>query len=900
MLASRLGRMIWANGIKASKASRLLSGLYYSILNAKRKVLFIAAPSAASMKKLNAYRSSFLHKPGCSFLLLLTALSACFAAAQSDASRTALVLSGGGSRGLAQIGVLKALEENDIRPDIIVATSMGAIIGALYAAGYSADSIVAMARNFEWDRIFGNNADRKSLLVSQKAEPINYLLELRFADDLSIILPKSLTYGQYIYTALSPLLAGPLYKAGMDFDSLPIALRVVATDLVKGQSVVFSKGNLAQAVRASCGIPLAFAPLAKDSMLLLDGGLTANIPVEAALESGANFIIAVDVTSPMYSRDMLDHPVHFVNQIVAIGIEKKKMTERQLADILIEPPLDSIIYTDFDKIESIVQKGYEAALDKMDVIKAAQRSAHGSPSPPNTHLAVPITWRIDNAAWLESELDSLCDAVPVNGKGIEQTQLIQSIETMFQKKGLLSAKARVASADSNGTVVEVSPGYIKNVVVEGNERTSARIILSAIELKPGKIINRESVQRAIEYLYATGLFDYVNIQIDPDNALRILLSEKNYWRARLGLRFDQFHLGEGYIQPAYENLFGLGMCALLHIQYGLRREKYAFELHANSLLSPKFAHDLRLQTYIARERVTEDSIFYSYPDPEDSAKVEKITHFSEMTLRKAGALIMAGAQVGRIALLTGGFRIERFAIDRSNVGQFEELFGPEAILLRNYRNGIRHLIIRLIIDDLDRYPFPRRGQKHYFTFGGATDVIGGTENYIRFQGDARYYFTFFERHTFSPQLQFAWSDGPLPSVERVYLGGIMPEEKFRDLGVFNYVPFVGLRPRSLPGDMMLVANIGYRCNLQKKFYLNALLNWGYSWNHAKIDKSAVEMFLNESPLGLGLGISYESIIGPINLSWGRLLLAPEAFKLKTGKTRIAERNMIYFSAGYDF
>jgi NTE family protein len=193
----------------------------------------------------------------------------------------ALVLSGGGARGIAQIGVLRALEEDSLLPCIVAGTSMGAIVGALWATGHDADKIERFTRSVDWQNVFSNTTGRTKLLVTQKNEPVDYLVELRFDRELKPLLPRSISQGQQVYDYLARMLAPAQHTARGDFDSLPIPLRVVATDILTGRSVLFRNGNIALAVRASSGVPLAFSPVTHEDMLLMDGGLTANIPVHA-------------------------------------------------------------------------------------------------------------------------------------------------------------------------------------------------------------------------------------------------------------------------------------------------------------------------------------------------------------------------------------------------------------------------------------------------------------------------------------------------------------------------------------------------------------------------------------------------------------------------------------------
>jgi predicted acylesterase/phospholipase RssA/outer membrane translocation and assembly module TamA len=819
--------------------------------------------------------------------------------------RCALVLSGGGARGMAQIGVLKAFEEAGIKPDLIVGTSMGAIIGSLYAAGYCADSIKAIFMNTAWDAFFQNNAKRQTLFVSQKAEPLNYLFEIRFGADFKPMVPQSLAFGQSFYDLLGVRLTGPLYDAGLDFDSLPIPLRIVATDIVSGSSVVFAHGNLATAVRASCGIPLAFAPVSIDSMLLMDGGLLTNIPVEQARNTNAQFIVAVDVTSPMWERGDLNNPVRLVNQILAIGMEKRKAAERLLADIVIQPDLLGFRNTDFSMIDTVIQRGYTAArrsidqiIGKLDSLTTA--SAAGSiPLGATDSITAPIRW--EGTIYVDEAIRKKVDDYLFENQGvrISPKTFDRKLAEFFNQSGLDYVHTDLVTNEFGGTSVTIKPGVVQQILVRGNTRTSQRLILTASNLFVGEVLTRQLIARTAISLYATNLFNAVNIEVNPDDTVVIVVEEKEYLRARLGIRFDEYHLGEVFLQPAYENLFGSGICLSLHLQYGLKREKYAFELAGSPLFSADWANNIRFQGYIARERISKDSIVYresTYFDTlsHDSAlQKDTLYEHDEMTLRKAGVLAMVGTQIGRSAMIDGGVRFERFKVSRSDVGAFEDPIGP------TFRQGIRYLMVRLMVDDLDRFPFPTKGQKHYISIGGASDVIGGTESFVKVQGKLGYYFTIGKRHTLSPQLQFVWTNKSLQGVEveRVYLGGAMPEEKYRDIGVYNYIPFMGLRPRALSGDILFVIHAAYRFQIIKNLYSVFTLDWGKVWDKPEfiLSQSSIRDFYDSAPLGLGMGLALKTPIGPISATWSRVIRGSgnEPFGFY-------KENVFYLSLGYDF
>ncbi len=815
--------------------------------------------------------------------------------------KIALVLSGGGARGLAQIGVLKALDEAGITPDIIIANSMGAIIGGLYAAGFSPLFIDSLMKNINWDDLFSNTAGRRNLPVSQKHEPINYLFELRFDKELMPILPNSISHGQAIYDILSPILSAPLFHAHGDFDSLPIPLRVVTTDILTGHPMVFSKGNLLEAIRASCGVPLAFSPVEVDTMLLLDGGLTANIPVEAAFKENPDYIIAVDVTSPLWKKGDLNNPIHLFDQIVAIGIDKQKRIQRKLADAVISPQLAGFLNTDFSQPDTVIARGYYAAKEHIPAIRQNLANLHPhpkSPLPPPDSIAVPIHYAA-TGQYAGNELDGLLSELNSTAPASLQKDSLRSyLASKLNTLKMDFARITITNMKNDpGTQVSIAPGIIKDIVIDGNTRTSSRLIKSTSGLRNGSLLNQEMIKDAVTALYATNLFHNVNITVDSLLVVYIKVIEKEYWRARLGLRFDEYHFLEGFVQPAYENLFGSAFCASVHLQYGKMREKYTFELEVNRPWSLKLANTICFQSYISRELIIEDedstyldTVFYDSVNNEYVVD-EIIVPGDENTLRKIGLLGRLGMQLSNVVMLDGAIRFEKFRVTRSQKSAIENLLSPA------FKLGIRYLMVRLTIDDLDRFPFPRKGQKHYISIGGATNVIGGTESFINLHGSLRYYFSFREKHTCSPNIVFAWANKPLPPVEQVYIGGSVPEEKYRDVGVYHYIPFIGVKPRAFSGDIMLLLQGLYRFSITKKIFLITLVDWGYTWNEPDFafNRETATYFLNNALVGVGLGLALQTPVGPIKLSWGRIIHGALEKDFD-----ITERNVIYFSAGYDF
>ena len=296
------------------------------------------------------------------FFLLSTAFAQPIVEAKHE--RVGLVLSGGAARGLAHIGVLKALEEQGVVIDAIAGTSMGAVVGGLYAAGYSIAELEQLATELDWQQALSDAPPREDIPFRRKQDDRDFLVKqkLSFRDDGTLGLPLGVLQGQNLAVLLEKLFA----RAGAvdDFDDLPIPFRAVAADISTGEAVVFSHGHLALAVRASMSIPAVLTPVEVDGRLLVDGGISNNIPVDIARSMGVDRVIVVDIGSPLASTESLQTVFNILNQSVALLTRRN--SEAQLAtlqqqDILIQPELAGFGITDFARAQGMMDAGYRAA-----------------------------------------------------------------------------------------------------------------------------------------------------------------------------------------------------------------------------------------------------------------------------------------------------------------------------------------------------------------------------------------------------------------------------------------------------------------------------------------------------------------------------------------------------------
>ncbi|MGB5722039.1 MAG: patatin-like phospholipase family protein [Woeseiaceae bacterium] len=324
--------------------------------------------------------NSHYHSTVSGLILILASLFVCDVYAEATGEqllvddrrlRVGLVLGGGGARGAAHIGVLKELERQRIPVDVITGTSMGAIVGGLYASGMTAAELEELVGSLDWAGALTDKPDREDLSFRRKQDdaefPIDFELGVRGTD---LVLPKGVIQGQKLDLLLREL---TIKSSQIDnFDELPIPFRAIASDIERGEAYVIGKGDLARAIRASMSVPGVFAPVRLDDRLLVDGGIVGNLPVEVIQELGVDVVIAVDVEFPLYSEDELGSVLTISEQMLTILIRKE--TLRQIdrlgtRDILIRPELGTYASTNFGDILETIEPGEQAARGQHDKLQ---------------------------------------------------------------------------------------------------------------------------------------------------------------------------------------------------------------------------------------------------------------------------------------------------------------------------------------------------------------------------------------------------------------------------------------------------------------------------------------------------------------------------------------------------
>jgi NTE family protein len=286
--------------------------------------------------------------------------------------KVVLVLSGGGARGSAHIGVIKVLEEYHVPIDLVVGTSMGSIVGGLYASGWSVDEIEDKITTIDWGSVFVDKLQRQDKTFRRKAEDARFLIPIKMRfKNWKPYLPSAVIGGQNLELLFQGLAMEATGET--DFDRFPIPYRAVATDLTDGRAVVIGRGSLATAMRASMSLPGIFPPVELDGKPLSDGGMAANFPIRIARSMGADVVIGVDITSPLRKKEQLGNLLTRIDQVTSLLTNANKEEDMNAVvprDVILVPDLGDITFSDFAKAAETIRRGETAARDAEAKLRA--------------------------------------------------------------------------------------------------------------------------------------------------------------------------------------------------------------------------------------------------------------------------------------------------------------------------------------------------------------------------------------------------------------------------------------------------------------------------------------------------------------------------------------------------
>lgn len=838
----------------------------------------------------------------------------------SNRSKIALVLSGGGARGLVHLGVIKVLEENNIPVDLIVGTSIGSVIGGLYASGYTCDEITKILKSVNWDDIYRDSAQRTTLFPSQIDKRDRYLISVRF-NGLSPYIPSSYTPGQKILSFLSEQFLKARYQVHNDFDDLKIPFRAVATDLVSGKQVVLKNGNLAEAINASLAVPLLFSAVEKDSMLLVDGGLISNLPVQIALNEGAQKTIAVDATSRLREKDDVLIPWKLVDQATTIMSASSTAIDKSKADVVIQPVLEKFPSDRFDDIDELIGIGRLAAEKQIQQIKKIATRSYNIPDSlfnvdsiliqinhQSTLISdCPLLTENNDTTLTRNFIINVMDSLLQNGyyKSIQTTinhldstisiffemeefapvqnififgnkvisgeqirnslsiQLnqklnyiklqndIKNIINLYRQKGYsLASIEKIEWNNQQGILsIFINEGIIEDIEVEGNETTKKYVIDREFKYQKDSVFNWKPIQQSIQNVYATNLFERVNVDVvktDSSTNLLVKVHEKSPTVARLGGKYDNNRRMQAYIELSHENIWGSGMQADFLARMGMRDGYVGLGINEDRIFLSNYNFGFK--------------VYHSWEINPVGNPGESEGHYRE---ERTGFRIQLGRQVRRLGQLIAELRQENIE-DESYDGEFEI----------NQTNEIRTIRLQASSDKRDRRDFPTTGIYNYWAWESGNRLIlepkkAYTKALINLEG----YYTFESYHTCHLKLFVGYGDGSLPFSENFRLGGLHS--------------FFGLAENEYYGLQLFSTSAEYRYRLPFKIGNNNLLiddtyflvryDFAGIWNEPEYLFTSDDFFS-----ALGGAIAFDTFLGPFYLGYGRTTRGTDAAYISIG------------------
>jgi predicted acylesterase/phospholipase RssA len=790
-------------------------------------------------------------------LLLLVPLAA-------RAEKVALALSGGGARGFAHIGVLQCLEEENLQPDLIIGSSMGAIVGGLYAAGYSAAELKSIALSTDWSSMFLNQPTRRNLFLGKKETISRHILSVRFRGWVPDV-PLALSSGQKLSELLFNAVHSAPYQPWTSFDDLRIPFRAAATDLITGQLVVFDHGDLAEALRASSSLPLVFAPYRLDTLLLIDGGVIENIPVDAARAQGADRVIGVDVSSGL-DVSGIDMPWELADRVTTIMHRQRNAESCLHTDVLLIPDIGGHKSTDFTDIPQLIEAGYLAAkahLPELRALLAHSAKTNHSYCFCSRSLCQSFAASVSPAALppksydfrgMNLATDSAIAHMPPGSDGLIK---LAHVRRMYVDAGFSLAHVIQLEMTRDSALRSTwEEGRIRRITVEGVHRRRPWTVLSELPLSEGDRFDIRRARRGLNQIYGSDLYDMVTLAVQPTDSgalLTVRAVERPSPQLRFGAGYSIERGGRAFSELLNDNVLNSGARLSLFGKYGERDEELRTSATFDRLplvtpvdraLGGHFTSDFD----VGWKR--EEYNFYT-PDHHDTS-----FYFFD----RCSAELWIGRAFRRWGELAWGAKYESVR----GGGILDE---PRA-----YTTSVG---LRTVIDTKDRYPFPTSGVflSARYDYAIKSRSQGRAFNRVTalFDGDV----PLTHRLVLRGRGDWAWNDRILPLWAQFPLGG---EESL-----------LGLHVAERYGTSRLSFLAEVRYDLISRWLAEAYVSALYTVGAASPQSDPLPVS-HDYQHGIGAAFSLSTFVGPLRLT------AAELLRSHFGK----EQFRVYLNLGHEF
>lgn len=671
-----------------------------------------------------------------------------------------LVLSGGGGKGFAHIGVLKVLEKNNIKIDYLAGNSVGAIIASFYSLGYSANELEKIVTENDIISLFAEKISRNEMQWEEKKFNDKFFISASF-DKEGFKLPKGLLTGRNVYEFLKKYTWGSYkYKS---FDDFPIPLRIVATDLHTGKIKEFSKGDLAKIINASMAVPGLFHPVKIDGRLYIDGLVARNFPVQNVIDMGADIVIGVNIGAPLFDADKLDF-LGIVNQISMFNGVDATNQQKKHVDILIEPDVLHIPSTDYTKMKELIELGEKSALNK---IKALQLVAKK-----------------------------------------EQVELIKR------------------DIDNNAEV------DIHSVEINGLNSVDLNLLLGMFEKDtlPYKF-NREKLQETINLTYTTDYFDRIYYSVEGDK-LKIDVNERAFNIVNLGLNLSNYS-------------------GVMETSIRLGTSIKSFTKSGNRLMA-----DLKISRSPAL--TVRNFLYYGYtPFIKAGLTVEgHVSRTQNIFYDKDGSDFLFYSDKYYIDAFLGTItgKDSQFGVGLRKEWSYTSEEYETNSDFKSLNDNLLLLYADITWDSYDTAAFPKTGA--YFNARLEKELLNDDAKFSSGILSFDKKFKINDKLTFMGGIHILGVEGEnIPMLYHFNIGGATNNDR-------NY-EFYGMHPKRIIARSAGITSFGIQYELFDSFYLFAKTNNVSYQEYDYVVEGSEEQFTNKS--GYGVGIGYDSFIGPMEL-----------------------------------
>lgn len=807
--------------------------------------------------------------------------------------KIALVLSGGGARGISQIGVLKEFEKHNIKIDYVVGTSMGAIIGGLYSSGYTSNQIDSVFQKINWEQTLSltNKNNRSGLFLDQKIIDDRNLFSLQF-DNFDLILPEAISSNNELHKLLQKLLWEAKYKSYGDFNNLKYKFRAIATDLVTGNPVTLSSGSLIKSIQASATMPLWYAPIKIDTMKLVDGGLKSNIPIEEAKLFNPDIIIVVNTVSPLMKYEELNNPLKIADQVVSILMRDLSNKMQEYVDIIIQPNLNEIKNTDYANLNTLVDLGTQAFKkqqkqlnklieNKKTTLKNQLISIHQSSfntkynsikisglsdndstflaknyqqnlidlaliNVSKTQKSISIT-NHKNTLNISSSIDEfIYNLKSVNNKEYPilkklfeikspttKPEIIELLQDYFKKNNLPFAYPRAISISNNKINILIDEGKLNKIIIP-NKSLSQYQIKRELLINENQYITPKMLVKSWNNLKNSNFFNDIefNLKQNDINGIDLLINatKKPTQNLSFGSRIDNERNSQINIEYSRENLFDFGERQTLQLFGGNRNFKGILSFEVPRIWNTFY--NFKFSTYYSYSLFNNYTTKFDYNNKEFDSRTT-----SESANIKQGLNFSIGTQLEKKGLFYLKYKLERQT-------HYEIPQDHDYSIISTGTIGI-------IIDTKNKTNYPTTGSmiNTYFE----SNLFGKKDNpFTKFYFNYASFFSI-SNHTLTPKIQFGYADKTLPEAEEFYIKG--------------QNSFFGFRENEKRGSQILITSLEYQYhtpfNIFFDTYFKLRYDLGSVWGTPEIIKFSS---LNH---GIGLSLGIDTPIGPTDFSIGK-------------------------------